>query len=492
MRLLFCCEFYYPSVGGVQEVMRQIAERMVQRGHDVTVATTRLAERKYSIHNGVKIVEFGVSGNLVRGIEGAVDQYRTFVASFECDAIMIKAAQQWTFDALWSVIDQISARKILIPCGFSGLYDPMYVRYFEDLPDILKKFDHLIFYADKYRDIDFVRRHQIENFTVLANGASETEFGVDCDTAFRVKNGIPEDSFVLLTVGSMTGVKGHRELIEAFVRLKSQRRHVTFIMNGNPPSKPLVMMTGKGDGNVRPANCEDSAEETKTYAPKLGLAARGTLVLKSEGIPGLIKRLVIRIKRNKVSKLYKLYKDVGVTGVRDSGIRVLANLIKDRKRIMRWMPGAVRAYADPMSYWVLQAQRKKNNKLLIISNYERKELVQAYMAADLFVFASNIEYSPLVLFESIAAGTPFLSVPVGNAEEIAIKTGGGIICPADKDERGFTRAKPQVLACEIAKAIKDPDRLRKLGEIGRAVWKENYTWDALTNQYERILQGDRH
>ena len=25
MRILFCCEFYYPSVGGVQEVMRHLA-----------------------------------------------------------------------------------------------------------------------------------------------------------------------------------------------------------------------------------------------------------------------------------------------------------------------------------------------------------------------------------------------------------------------------------------------------------------------------------
>ena len=32
MRMLFCCEFYYPSVGGVAEVMRQIAERMAAGG----------------------------------------------------------------------------------------------------------------------------------------------------------------------------------------------------------------------------------------------------------------------------------------------------------------------------------------------------------------------------------------------------------------------------------------------------------------------------
>ena len=68
MRILLACEFYYPSVGGVQEVMRQIAERLAARGHRVTVATTYVAERKSRELNGVTIVEFKVSGNAVRGM----------------------------------------------------------------------------------------------------------------------------------------------------------------------------------------------------------------------------------------------------------------------------------------------------------------------------------------------------------------------------------------------------------------------------------------
>lgn len=44
MRLLFACELYHPSVGGVQEVLRQVAMRLVERGHEVTVATSRLED----------------------------------------------------------------------------------------------------------------------------------------------------------------------------------------------------------------------------------------------------------------------------------------------------------------------------------------------------------------------------------------------------------------------------------------------------------------
>ncbi len=42
LKLLLCCEFYHPSRGGVQEVMRQLAERFAAAGHDVTVATTAM------------------------------------------------------------------------------------------------------------------------------------------------------------------------------------------------------------------------------------------------------------------------------------------------------------------------------------------------------------------------------------------------------------------------------------------------------------------
>ena len=55
MRILHTVEFYPPSIGGMQEVVRQLSERLVLLGHDVTVATTRIPERTASSQNGVKI-----------------------------------------------------------------------------------------------------------------------------------------------------------------------------------------------------------------------------------------------------------------------------------------------------------------------------------------------------------------------------------------------------------------------------------------------------
>ncbi|CAM3601442.1 glycosyltransferase family 4 protein [Thalassospira profundimaris] len=488
MRLLFCCEFYYPSVGGVQEVMRQIAERLVLRGHDVTVATTRLAERNVDEYNGVKIVQFGVTGNLVRGMEGEVELYRQFVRTFECDAILIKAAQQWTFDALWPVLDAKQARKVFIPCGFSGLFEPSYSSYFDKIPDVLRKFDHLIFYTEKYRDVDFARRHNINHFSIIPNGASESEFGAQRDPTFRQRNGIPEDSAVLLTVGSMTGMKGHKELLEAFVHLKTKRRHVTLIMNGNIPSNPLLL-SHKENLDSKDSREQSTMRTAYSYPP---LWCRVSKVYQVEGLEGVAKKSLQRVYfiLNTIQKLFlktiRVYREEGMIGVRSRILRRIGTCLQDSE-LLNYLPAAVRASLNPMSYWMAEAQRTSNNKKLVITDLSREELVQAYLSADLFVFASNIEYSPLVLFEAAAAGLPFLSVPVGNSEEIAKWTGCGLICPAEKDDRGYTRVAPTVLATEIAKAIEDGPRLKELGRVGHANWRENFTWDVIAARYEALL-----
>ena len=51
--------------------------------------------------------------------------------------------------------------------------------------------------------------------------------------------------------------------------------------------------------------------------------------------------------------------------------------------------------------------RVKDHKQLIVSSLNRIDTIAAYQQADLFLFPSNIECSPLVLFECMASKTPF-------------------------------------------------------------------------------------
>lgn len=466
MRLLFCSEFYFPSIGGVQEVMRQLAERMVQRGHEVTVATSRLKDRTSYVLNGVHIEEFGIKGNAVHGMAGEVERYREYVLNAGFDAILIKAAQQWTFDALWPVIDQIKTRKVFVPCGFSGLYEPAYTDYFKALPDILRSFDHLIFFANKYRDIDFARKHGIENFSIIPNGASEIEFAKDRDDAFRQRYNIPEDSFIFLTVGSLTGLKGHLELTKAFLRLNSGKRNAFLILNGNNPEVPAIVTPSKND-NHDSDKVDYQSGETKQK--------------------GLVTDFVKAVGR---------YPGIVWEAFSSNGWRGLLNLIGVvvQRRFPILFPVLEKTFLlrfldNPLDHLVSRINSNNKYKRILLINFPRDELIQAYKNANLFVFASNVEYSPLVLFESAAAGLPFLTVPVGNSTEIAEWTGCGIVCPADVDGKGYTRVNPKILAKRMHELMTQPDLLKKLGRIGHERWEEKFSWAKIVVLYEKILAG---
>jgi glycosyltransferase involved in cell wall biosynthesis len=117
----------------------------------------------------------------------------------------------------------------------------------------------------------------------------------------------------------------------------------------------------------------------------------------------------------------------------------------------------------------------------------RDEVVAAYRAADLFVFASEVEASPLVLYEANAAGTAFVSGPAGNAAEIARWTGGGVVVPGPRRRRRV-RVSPRRLARAVDELLADSSRRAELGERGRRAWRESFTWDAVASRYERLYE----
>jgi glycosyltransferase involved in cell wall biosynthesis len=355
------------------------------------------------------------------------------------------------------VLDQIKARKIFIPCGFSGLYEPAYEQYFSQLPHVLAKFDHLIFYAESYRDIDFARAHGLTRFTVLPNGASEVEFNVPADPGFRARFGISDADFVFLTVGAPIATKGHRETAEAFALLDTAGRPATLILNANwPLSRTNTWcLTGR---RSRPLELIENLRWLfwDVVEPRISLARYAFQLLREKRWQAFVERSLRRLRLKTPST---------VNG------------------------GGDQAGRPPTIDDLIKVAELQGGKRVLRTNFSRSDLVQAYMAADLFVFASTVEYSPLVLFEAAAAGTPFLSVPVGNAEEIARWTGGGMICPAAKDERGYVRVDPSRLAREIERCMDSPDMLARLGAAGKETWRRMFTWRAIAPQYEAILSG---
>jgi glycosyltransferase involved in cell wall biosynthesis len=380
MKILHTVEFYKPSTGGAQEVVRQISEALVKRGHEVTVATTRLPNRRESQSSGVRIESFSISGNAVRGCTGETERYAEFLRSCRFDVMMNYAAQQWATDLVYPILPEISCRKVIAPCGFSGLFDPAYESYFQQLPQALRKYDQLIFHSERGRDVEFVRKHALANCTLIPNGASAEEFA-DADSNFREKFDIPREQPLLLTVGSHTGAKGHAVVMEAFRRARIGP--ATLVIIGN------------------------------------------TL-----GSPGCLPRCRLQAQFVKLASL--------------GGKRVLL--------------------LDP----------------------PRPDVVAAYQAADLFVFGSNIECSPIVLFEASASKTPFLSTACGNAAEIAEWTGGGLIVATRSARDASVFTDPNTMARAIEDLVMDKTRLDTLRSSGYKAWKDRFSWEKIAGQYEQL------
>lgn len=381
MRILHAVELYAPSVGGAQEVVRQVSERLAAGGHEVTVATGALPERSESWISGVEVAEFDVRGNDVRGIEGDVRGYRSFVADGDWDVVMTYAAQQWTTDALLPVLEEVRAPLVLAPCGFSGLRDPMYAAYFDELRERLPDFDALIFHSDSYQDIEFAREAGASAMTVIPNAADEHEFETPRERGwFRSAHGIGEDAPLLLTVGGHTGLKGHAATMAVLRSLRTRGASLAIV--GNTP-------TGRGCLNA----CR----------------------------------------------------------VRAAGTRVVSG-----------------------------------GRRVLLLDPPREQVLDAFADADLFVFCSMVECSPIVLFEAMAAGLPFVSVDVGNAAEIAEWSGGGVIAPSRRREDGLVEADVRAVATLVDELLADPERRREMGAAGRRAWEEHFSWKKVAGRYEDL------
>lgn len=386
MRILHTVEFYYPSKGGSQEVVRQLSERMVALGHDVTVTTSWLPDRKELTHNGVKIKEFRISGNEVRGYIGDTDSYKDYLLNEKFDVIMNYAAQQWASDLFFDVMDKIGCRKIFVPCGFSGLHDPLYANYFKKMPIILKKYDKTVYLSPTYRDTLFAKQHNIKNMAVIPNGADENEFLKETVFDMRKELGIGSRDKMIIHIGSFTGMKGQAEAIKIYKA-------------ANIKSSTLVLI-----GNIF---------DKKTH----------------------------------------------------NACRFEAALFN----------------INPLN--VL------NKKRILIRNLTRAKTVDALKQADLFLFPSNIEASPLVLFEACAAKTPFLTSDVGNSREIIKWTGGGKLMPSEQNSDGITKINIPESARALRGLIGNTKQLHELAAHGHEAWKKNFTWGIIASKYIDIYRG---
>jgi glycosyltransferase involved in cell wall biosynthesis len=339
-----------------------------------------------------------------------VEAYRQFLLNSGFDIITNFAAQQWATDLMLPMLGQITAKKVFVPTGFSGLYLPEYRDYFHEMKSWMQQYDMNVFLSEEYRDILFAREKGVSRILVIPNGADEREFarnnGLEA-AEVRKKLGIPKDHFLILHVGSHTGTKGHGEAIRIF--LEARIRKATLLIVANDLGGGCTELCYRKQNLFR-------------YAPlKYMLRSRNELI-----------KSILRLR-----------------------------IIPDQ--------------------WLSQ-------KKLIIRELPRADTVACYGAADLFLFPSNVECSPLVLFEAMASRTPFLTSNVGNSAEIIGWSGGGSLLPTRLNLHGYATVDIEGSAKMLESLYIDRSRREEMASSGFDAWQKRFKWASIAQQYEKLYQ----
>lgn len=352
---------YHPHVGGSELVVRELSERLAARGHQVTVATGWHPARRRDELNGVRIRQFRISGNLGTGIRGDVDAYKSFLLGADVDVMLNYAAQIWSTDLCFPLLDRLPFPRVMVPCGYTfGV--PHLRDYHATLPQHLAKYDALIYMSPNYQDKRFGDMHGLgDKAVIIPNGASQEEFAKETPS-FRKAFGI-EKPFLILSVANHHRTKGHIDLIRTFRRLG--RDDVTLVLIGERLARPW--------GGCYPF------------------------------------------------------------------CRAVSLISKD---------------------------------IRVIENATRDVVVSAYKAADVFALASKVECSPLVIYEAMAAGTPFVALLAGDVR--------------DHQEAGLVVDHPDGLGPAINELLEGADLRQRLGSAGREKWLRGHTWEQITDRYEKL------
>jgi glycosyltransferase involved in cell wall biosynthesis len=347
------------------------------------VATSRHPARGSCSINGVSICEFAISGNSVEGIQGDGQAYQDFLRHSDFDIITNFAAQQWATDLMLPLLHEIQAKKFFVPTGFSALHEPAYASYFESMKDWMKQYDMNIFLSEFNQDYGFAQNAGVLKKSVIPNGASAEEFLSPPECDIRRQLNVPKEQFLILHVGSHTGLKGHYDAIRIFNR--TRLTHTTFIIVGNIFSRSCYI------------SC-------------------------------ILLELFFRFNP--------------------------FNLIRGRQLLVRSLP--------------------------------RDQTIALYKTADLFLFPSNIECSPIVLFECMASKTPFLTTDVGNAREIIGWSHAGELLPTIKDKRGYSHADIPQSVKLLEDICRDSGRRVRMQKEGFMAWQNRFRWDKIAQKYEEI------
>jgi glycosyltransferase involved in cell wall biosynthesis len=179
---------------------------------------------------------------------------------------------------------------------------------------------------------------------------------------------------------------------------------------------------------------------------------------------------VLSVSNHSPVKGHESFYEVGRL-VRRNVPNLYANIIGDGYPAAKWDIGR---FGIKGGCWYQCRSKSYINKAInLYFNVPRSAVISCIKEADIVLVTSSREASPLVVLESMAAGTPWVSFDVGCVREHV----GGVVV---KDIHEMAEVVCDLLRC--------PEKRKALGEVGRKRVIERHSWDMIVDQYEALYQ----
>jgi glycosyltransferase involved in cell wall biosynthesis len=111
-----------------------------------------------------------------------------------------------------------------------------------------------------------------------------------------------------------------------------------------------------------------------------------------------------------------------------------------------------------------------------------EDMPRIYLLGDIFVAPSQLEEAlGMVFLEASSSGLPLIGTSQGGIPEVLRDQETGLLLQ-EKDNI-------EELSTKILFLLQNPDRAREMGEMGRRLMVDHFSWDRIAQKLESLYDG---
>ena len=232
-RILLTCNYFWPSMGGVETVVGNLGHELVAQGYQVDVATVALPNRSSSEYHGMRIISLDNSRTIDSGPIPylCLEFYRLLTSGTYDSCVLFSNPQNWLMTSLlFGDISPMTKLYIQLLVNREGFEEWRYEQEFcERLGNILRKAHGALALTRRGIEAEFMRDVGVSPL-YLPNGTTPLIPNMD----FRETYGVSKDTFLIVHVANIWKVKNHLGLLQTLSNIPQDWR---LVLIGTPNDK---------------------------------------------------------------------------------------------------------------------------------------------------------------------------------------------------------------------------------------------------------------